>query len=312
MTELAAALLGAIFGSLAGGLVQHRLWLRGTRRDVYARFLTAYDLAMDAARSYMGALKSLNEAHSGGDKQAPSLAMLELCEDCWNEWQTRRDVLRDLGSELELVASRWSQLQVMLLNMRMWDVSPAQREDDVHAAAQPSGRDLQFAGADAEALIAQTRAYDTLFRFKIDFVRRRALPMLKAGAHVEATALFTNLVANGVQNGIGRIAIVQPGAGQHSFRRAARNRGAPEVPEDVIDRPFGNNPRGRVFHTNNRDESRRTTVYGVIDNARMAEHSRFRVPRFFLALALVAIGAVVISFGSAWINPRAAWSLGWL
>jgi NADPH-dependent glutamate synthase beta subunit-like oxidoreductase/NAD(P)H-flavin reductase len=43
-------------------------------------------------------------------------------------------------------------------------------------------------GAEAEALVAQTRAYDTLFRFKIDFVRRRALPLLKAGAHVEATA----------------------------------------------------------------------------------------------------------------------------
>jgi NADPH-dependent glutamate synthase beta subunit-like oxidoreductase/NAD(P)H-flavin reductase len=43
-------------------------------------------------------------------------------------------------------------------------------------------------GADADALIAATRAYDILFRFKIDFVRRRALPLLKAGAHVEATA----------------------------------------------------------------------------------------------------------------------------
>ena len=43
-------------------------------------------------------------------------------------------------------------------------------------------------GPDAEALVAQTRAYDILFRFKIDFVRRRALPLLKAGAHVEATA----------------------------------------------------------------------------------------------------------------------------
>jgi NADPH-dependent glutamate synthase beta subunit-like oxidoreductase/NAD(P)H-flavin reductase len=42
-------------------------------------------------------------------------------------------------------------------------------------------------GPDVEALIAQTRAYDILFRFKIDFVRRRALPLLKAGAHVEAT-----------------------------------------------------------------------------------------------------------------------------
>jgi NADPH-dependent glutamate synthase beta subunit-like oxidoreductase/NAD(P)H-flavin reductase len=43
-------------------------------------------------------------------------------------------------------------------------------------------------GTDAEALIEQTRAYDTLFRFKIDFVRRRALPLLKGGAQVEATA----------------------------------------------------------------------------------------------------------------------------
>src|SRR6186997_1896567 len=43
-------------------------------------------------------------------------------------------------------------------------------------------------GKDAEALIAATRAYDVLFRFKIDFVRRRALPLLKAAAHVEATA----------------------------------------------------------------------------------------------------------------------------
>src|SRR5918993_1163952 len=50
-------------------------------------------------------------------------------------------------------------------------------------------------GEDAEALIAQTRAYDTLFRFKIDFVRRRALPLLKAGAHVEATADDHALVA---------------------------------------------------------------------------------------------------------------------
>jgi NADPH-dependent glutamate synthase beta subunit-like oxidoreductase/NAD(P)H-flavin reductase len=43
-------------------------------------------------------------------------------------------------------------------------------------------------GADADALVAATRTYDVLFRFKIDFVRRRALPLLKGGAHVEATA----------------------------------------------------------------------------------------------------------------------------
>jgi NADPH-dependent glutamate synthase beta subunit-like oxidoreductase/NAD(P)H-flavin reductase len=43
-------------------------------------------------------------------------------------------------------------------------------------------------GADAAQLVAATRAYDVLFRFKIDFVRRRALPLLKGGAHVTATA----------------------------------------------------------------------------------------------------------------------------
>ena len=36
-------------------------------------------------------------------------------------------------------------------------------------------------GEAAETLAAATRAYDDLFRFKIDFVRRRALPLLKAG-----------------------------------------------------------------------------------------------------------------------------------
>jgi len=43
-------------------------------------------------------------------------------------------------------------------------------------------------GAEADAMVAATRAYDALFRFKIDFVRRRALPLLKGGAHVTATA----------------------------------------------------------------------------------------------------------------------------
>jgi len=42
-------------------------------------------------------------------------------------------------------------------------------------------------GAEADALVQATRAYDALFRFKIDFVRRRALPLLKGGAHVTAT-----------------------------------------------------------------------------------------------------------------------------
>ena len=43
-------------------------------------------------------------------------------------------------------------------------------------------------GDEAAALVAATRSYDALFRFKIDFVRRRALPLTKGGAHVIATA----------------------------------------------------------------------------------------------------------------------------
>ena len=40
----------------------------------------------------------------------------------------------------------------------------------------------------AEAVSEATRAQDDLFRFKVDFVRRRALPLLKGGVRVPATA----------------------------------------------------------------------------------------------------------------------------
>jgi NAD(P)H-flavin reductase/NADPH-dependent glutamate synthase beta subunit-like oxidoreductase len=42
--------------------------------------------------------------------------------------------------------------------------------------------------APAEAISDTTRAQDDLFRFKVDFVRRRVLPLLKGGAQVPATA----------------------------------------------------------------------------------------------------------------------------
>ena len=59
-------------------------------------------------------------------------------------------------------------------------------------------------GADADQLAAATRAYDVLFRFKIDFVRRRALPLLKGGAHVTATAEDHALVETIFNTGVGR------------------------------------------------------------------------------------------------------------
>jgi hypothetical protein len=51
-------------------------------------------------------------------------------------------------------------------------------------------------GPEAEALRAATAAYDDLFRFKIDFVRRRALPLLKGGSRVEAAAADHAFVAS--------------------------------------------------------------------------------------------------------------------
>src|SRR5205814_1108335 len=40
----------------------------------------------------------------------------------------------------------------------------------------------------ARAVADATRAQDALFRFKVDFVRRRALPLLKGGAHLASAA----------------------------------------------------------------------------------------------------------------------------
>ena len=58
-----------------------------------------------------------------------------------------------------------------------------------------------FEAGPAAATIAEvTRAQDELFRFKIDFVRRRVLPLLKGGAHVVSTpqddALVARLIAS--------------------------------------------------------------------------------------------------------------------
>src|SRR5882672_10599470 len=49
-----------------------------------------------------------------------------------------------------------------------------------------------------------TRAQDDLFRFKVDFVRRRALPLLKGGAHIVSTpedeAIVEALIAGASSN----------------------------------------------------------------------------------------------------------------
>ena len=56
---------------------------------------------------------------------------------------------------------------------------------------------------ETRALDVATRAQDDLFRFKVDFVRRRALPLLKSGAQITASsedeAVVARLVADVLQ-----------------------------------------------------------------------------------------------------------------
>jgi NADPH-dependent glutamate synthase beta subunit-like oxidoreductase/NAD(P)H-flavin reductase len=58
--------------------------------------------------------------------------------------------------------------------------------------------------APADAIAQATRDQDDLFRFKVDFVRRRALPLLKGGAHVVSTpeddAIVEALIAGATTN----------------------------------------------------------------------------------------------------------------
>jgi hypothetical protein len=82
--------------------------------------------------------------------------------------------------------SQWAQYREVPESL-----TPIARGNIVVAMAPHVSRfvaELFSVGPDVEALKAATRAYDVLFRFKIDFVRRRALPLLKTGAHVDATA----------------------------------------------------------------------------------------------------------------------------
>ncbi len=85
--------------------------------------------------------------------------------DLWAQWERYREIPESLG--------------------------PIARSNLIVAMAPHVSRFLSrlfSVGAEAEALEDATRAYDDLFRFKIDFVRRRALPLLKGSAHVVATA----------------------------------------------------------------------------------------------------------------------------
>ena len=92
-------------------------------------------------------------------------------------------------------------------------------------------------GPEAEAMASQTRAYDDLFRFKIDFVRRRALPLLKGGAHVEATAsdhaLVESFWRDAPDAGAREMALARAGCDLLDREEAARVGGTDEEKQAV-------------------------------------------------------------------------------
>src|SRR5262245_40802702 len=126
---------------------------------------------------------------------------LRFCEqtrgadpDLWSQWEQYREVPEALG--------------------------PIARANLIVAMAPHVSRfvaRLFAVGAESEALVEATRAYDDLFRFKIDFVRRRALPLLKGGAHVVATpddhAWVERLAGGAVQANLDRLELALARAG---------------------------------------------------------------------------------------------------
>ena len=105
----------------------------------------------------------------------------------WAEWDTyRRDSAVPSGPRMAPVA-----LSNLLVAMAPHLSRFVARLFDVGTA---TGR-----------LVAATRAEDDLFRFKVDFVRRRAMPLLKGGAHVVSSpdddAVVDALIAGAAVDG---------------------------------------------------------------------------------------------------------------
>ncbi len=92
-------------------------------------------------------------------------------------------------------------------------------------------------GPEADALAAETRVYDDVFRFKIDFVRRRALPLLKTGKPVEATAedhRYVDVVLRGLDTDAAReLALSRVGCALLDREEAARAAGTDDEKQAV-------------------------------------------------------------------------------
>jgi hypothetical protein len=91
--------------------------------------------------------------------------------------------------------------------------------------------------AQADSLSEATRAQDDLFRFKVDFVRRRALPLVKGGsAGVVSTpedeAIVERMIA--LHGHVDRELAVARAAAQFSIEKSDARSTTPELPECEI------------------------------------------------------------------------------
>src|SRR5262245_52998353 len=100
-------------------------------------------------------------------------------------------------------------------------------------------------GPDAAAMVAGTEAYDDLFRFKIDFVRKRAVPLLKGPSRPEASAADHDRVAELIgaagdesrsvpASPAGELAIARAGCALLDREEAARVSGDPQEKDAVV------------------------------------------------------------------------------
>jgi hypothetical protein len=122
----------------------------------------APDTAPDTALGIPGfTFDDLHQASRLRDLHDQFVATVKASEpDLWSQWEQYRSVPESLGS-----VARGNLIVAMAPHVSRFVTR------------------LFGVGGEADELIAATRAYDVLFRFKIDFVRRRALPLLKGGAH---------------------------------------------------------------------------------------------------------------------------------
>ncbi len=122
-----------------------------------------------------------------------------------------------------------------------------------------------------DALTHITRDQDDLFRFKVDFVRRRVLPLVKAGAHVVSTpedeAVVERLIAGADRSPCG-----QPGPGARRRARRLRGDGRRES-RRWQDRLRGRQPQALV-----RGAAPRSRVSGVGDIP-VSRNARLLAPR---------------------------------